>query len=284
MNVEPEVISVLSCAVVTGNKVVLSSALDRKLYVATDKVLVAAGGKWNRREKAHVFDADPTDILDQVILTGQITTAQDVGFFESPSPIVSCVIELAGIEPGMLVLEPSAGRGNIAVAAAEAGAIVHCIELLQTNVEVLSTRMFSAAPEYSVKMGDFLSMSPNTVAPRGELFDRVVMNPPFSRQADIKHVLHAFTFLRPGGRLVSVMSAGVRHRENRLTTDFRDFVQTHHGRIIPNPQGSFLVSGTGINTVTVTIEKNLSGDDPSSVNGSSGLLAVSEFADQTLRP
>jgi predicted RNA methylase len=258
MNVDASVVAVLSNAEISGNQVLLSAALDRKLYVATDRVLNAAGGRWSRSHKAHVFDGDPTDILEQVILTGQITSHQDVGFFESPPPIVGRVLELAQIEPGMLVLEPSAGRGNIAVAAANAGAIVHCFELLPRNAELLASRMVPVARGYSVNVGDFLAVSPDTPNFGGNLFDRVVMNPPFSRQADIRHVLHAFRFLRAGGRLVSVMSASVQFRENRLTTDFRKFVSDHKGRIESTPQGSFAVSGTLVNTVIVTLEREIS--------------------------
>jgi type I restriction-modification system DNA methylase subunit len=107
-------------------------------------------------------------------------------------------------------------------------------------------------------VGDFLAVSPDTPNFGGNLFDRVVMNPPFSRQADIRHVLHAFRFLRAGGRLVSVMSASVQFRENRLTTDFRKFVSDHKGRIESTPQGSFAVSGTLVNTVIVTLEREIS--------------------------
>ncbi len=42
------------------------------------------------------------------------------------------------------------------------------------------------------------------------------MNPPFSRQQDIRHVMHAAKFLKPGGRLVAVMGASAISGSNRL--------------------------------------------------------------------
>ncbi len=60
-------------------------------------------------------------------------------------------------------------------------------------------------------------------------FDRVVMNPPFERQQDIDHVSRAAGMLKPGGRLVSVMSAGVTFRENNKTRWFRDLIETFAG-------------------------------------------------------
>ena len=74
------------------------------------------------------------------------------------------------------------------------------------------------------------------------------MNPPFSRQADIHHVNHAIKFLKPGGVLVSVMSAGVTFRTNRLTDDFRRMVIAHNGQIGALPAGAFKESGTMVNT------------------------------------
>jgi len=86
-------------------------------------------------------------------------------------------------------------------------------------------------------------------------FDRVVMNPPFSGRADIAHVRHAHSFLRPGGRLAAIMSNGVAFREDRLAREFREFVAANDGVISPNPDGAFLESGTGVRTVTVVLEK-----------------------------
>ena len=99
----------------------------------------------------------------------------------------------------------------------------------------------------SVFEADFLEVMPNPI------YDRVVMNPPFSRQADIMHVLHALQFLKPGGLLVSVMAASVTFRENKLTTDFRATVEARGGYIEPLPENSFKASGTGVNTVLAAI-------------------------------
>jgi hypothetical protein len=79
------------------------------------------------------------------------------------------------------------------------------------------------------------------------------MNPPFSKRADIKHVMHAFKFLKPGGRLVAIMSAGVSFRDDKLGTAFRSIVIGNGGTIEPNPEGSFKASGTSVSTVMVTM-------------------------------
>lgn len=243
MQVDQTVLSVLSSAQATGNAVVLIGQLDRKLYEKTNKVLEAAGGKWNRKARAHVFDGDAADRLDQIILTGQVEVPKDeFNFFPTPPEVVSVLLDLADVQAGMAVLEPSAGHGAIARACAEVGAHVDCIELMAANAEILR-----ADERLCVREVDFMSV------PVVQGYDRVVMNPPFLKQADIKHVAHAHQFLKPGGRLVAVMSAGVTFRENKLTTSFRDFVDECGGCITALPDASFKASGTMVNTVVVTI-------------------------------
>jgi type I restriction-modification system DNA methylase subunit len=102
-----------------------------------------------------------------------------------------------------------------------------------------------------IVLGEFLGQSAATLG----TFDRVVMNPPFAGQQDIDHVTHAFGFLRPGGRLVAIMAAGVLFRENRKAVEFRALVDAADGTIEENDEGAFKVSGTGVRTVTVTMDR-----------------------------
>jgi 16S rRNA G1207 methylase RsmC len=91
------------------------------------------------------------------------------------------------------------------------------------------------------------------LGPKG-LFDRIVMNPPFADQQDIRHVMHAATLLKPGGRLVAIMSAGVAFRDDRLSRAFRALLLEHGGAIEYLPEAAFKASGTGVLAVLVTIE------------------------------
>lgn len=243
MRVENEVLTVLSRAATQGNALTLVGQLDRRLYDRTNKVLEAAGGKWNRKAKAHLFDGDAADAIEQIILTGEITIPQDFGYFQTPEPIVARLIELADIEPGMTVLEPSAGQGNIAHAVARETA-VDCVELLPANFAKLNPSVRKAL------CGDFLRFEPME---DWRDYDRVVMNPPFARQDDIRHVTHAMRFLKDGGRLVSVMAASILFRDNRLTADFRALIDERGGDIEECPEGAFRSSGTMVRTVIVTI-------------------------------
>jgi predicted RNA methylase len=244
MRIDNEVLAVLSRAGTSGRELTLIGQLDRKLYERTNKVLEAAGGKWNRKAKAHVFESEAFDRIDQIILTGEVEIPKDeFNYFPSPPFVVARLLELANIERGMRVLEPSAGRGAIAFACADLGASVDCVELMEANYTALcaDTRLSS------VTRGDFLEVTP---VPE---YDRIVMNPPFAKQADIKHVNHALKFLKPGGALVSVMSASVSFRDNNLTKDFRALIEDRGGQIEALPDGAFKDSGTLVRTVIVEI-------------------------------
>jgi len=92
-------------------------------------------------------------------------------------------------------------------------------------------------------------------------FDRVIMNPPFADQADIAHVTHALTFLKEGGKLVAIMSAGVGFRTDRKATAFRTTIQKMGGTIEPLPADSFKASGTGVNTVLVQVSNTPARDE-----------------------
>lgn len=228
----------------SGNNLFLTGQLDRALYVKTNKIIEACGGKWSKKEKAHVFESDASDRISQILMTGEVEIPKDeFNFFPTPPDLVSTMIHNAEIKSGMRVLEPSAGRGAIANACADLGAIVDCYELMQENYLVLSEN----SKLRKVVQMDFLECQPEAV------YDRVMMNPPFMKQLDIKHVLHAFKFLKPGGMLVAIMSASVVFRQNSLTVGFRELVHNQGGFITELPAGSFKASGTMVNTVMVTI-------------------------------
>ncbi|MBA1200506.1 class I SAM-dependent methyltransferase [Pseudomonas capeferrum] len=244
MKVDTEVMAALSASRTDGNKLFITSGqLDRNLYARLDKVLKAAGGKWNTKAKAHLFADDAADAIENIILTGEIAVPKDLGFFPTPGPVVDRLLELAQLGKGMSALEPSAGRGAIARALAIAGLEVDCVELLPYNANHLEQLPFR-----SVRCADFLSIEPEPI------YDRVVMNPPFDKKrSDIHHVLHALKFLRPRGLLVAIMPTGVIFREDALSRDFRGIVSARSGNIVNLPDASFKTSGTMVNTCVAII-------------------------------
>ncbi len=247
MKISNDVLAALSAADTEGSNLILASQMDRAMYAKVNKVLEAAGGKWNRKLKAHVFDGDAAERMEQILITGEVVvTKDDFDFFPTPSPLVHKLMVLAEILPGMKCLEPSAGLGAIANEMQRNG-IVTCIEANPEMVRELTKMGMDAVAK------DFLSCTLENM--RVTWFDRIVMNPPFSKRRDIHHVMHALKFLRPGGRLVAVMSAGVKFREDALAKGFRAMLARSPGsRIIDNDPGAFKSSGTMVNTVTVVVQ------------------------------
>lgn len=242
-----EVLAVLSTANIEGNCVKLACGqLDRKLYQEVNKALEAIGGKWNRNAQGHIFANDPEEALDNAIVTGQVAPPSKNGYFPTPKAIVMKLCDLADLKPGQDVLEPSAGQGAISTELYHRGAKVFACELLEANRKVL---LGDGMPPISLfAESDFMKLE------TGQKFDRVVMNPPFEKRQDVKHVMKAFSMLKMGGKLASVMSAGVKFREDNLGREFREFVEEHDGRIIDLLKGSFKESGTGVNTVIVVMD------------------------------
>ena len=84
-------------------------------------------------------------------------------------------------------------------------------------------------------------------------YDRVLMNPPFGRQADIRHVTHALGFVKPGGMVVAVMSAGTEFRQDKTATAFREMVEARGGRLERLPDDAFAGAGISVRTVLAVI-------------------------------
>ena len=79
------------------------------------------------------------------------------------------------------------------------------------------------------------------------------MNPPFAKGADVRHVMHAIKFVKSGGRLVAIMSAGVPGRRDKATVAFRAKLEAAGGWFTDVPEGAFKASGTDVRTVIAVI-------------------------------
>lgn len=243
MKIDTEVLNVLDNCHIDGNILFLPDVqLERKLYEKVNKVLTCLGGIWNRGKKGHVFENDPSEMVEEAILTGEVTDSKkEFQFFETPKEIVKQMIELADLGPEDSVLEPSAGQGAIADCIGLNPLTV--IELNHKNAEVLRGN------GYEVIEQDFLTFDTT------ETYSKVIMNPPFSRQQDIDHVLHAWECLKPGGILVSIMSEGTFFRQNKKSVVFRELLD-EVGYSIPLDEGAFKSSGTNVRTRIVVMTKN----------------------------
>jgi predicted RNA methylase len=255
MRVNDDVINVLDGGLnIQGTNVVLLEQLDRKLYTAVNKVLEACGGKWNRKAKAHVFDSDPTDLLQAVVDSGEVMTARDIGFFETPVELARALVADVHVRRGDVCLEPSAGTGRIVTALFEAGASrVHAFEIDERRSLALAEREGANLKSVLVTNVDFMSVAVLDPQP-----DRVVMNPPFCKVGlgnHLDHVQHAFEMLKPGGELISVLPISIKHRNDKRHAAFRTWYEGLGGEVEDLSPEAFRESGTLVRTCTLLIRK-----------------------------
>lgn len=236
--IQPNILTILSACVVDDCQVTITGGLlDQSTYKAVNKVLELMGGKWNKKTRTHVFSEHPGDLFDSVILTGEITDKKKM-FQEYVTPEWLCchMVESANIDSVSRVLEPSAGYGAI-LRMIGGGPDKVAVELNPARVDDLIRLGVSGL---RVHQGDFLSLR---IADLG-MFDAVIMNPPFTRGQDIRHILHARTFLKPHGRLVGICANGPKQREvlASIAIDWEDL-----------PAGTFAESGTNVSAALLVM-------------------------------
>lgn len=239
MKISNKVADVLANSKIDGQALYLPEGqLERKLYLAVNKVLMAIGGKWNQKLKTHVFDCYPEYKVEEILLTGKYTDAQkEYQFFETPEIIAKKLISLANIKPGETVLEPSAGRG--AIWKFIGYPVCDCIEINKEN------QLYANEIDMPLIGNDFFDFH--------DKYDVIIANPPFTRQQDIDHIIHMIELAKRC--VVSVASSSVIFRTNKKTVKFRKLIDSFDGEIIPLPEKSFKKSGTNVNTCIVYIKK-----------------------------
>jgi predicted RNA methylase len=252
--IAPEVVDVLRSAVVDGATLKLTGQLTPKLYKSVNDVIARLGGKWNRSSGLHIFPKPVAEALDGVLDSGVKPLKNPAAFFPTPDALVARMVAALDMvrTPNATVLEPSAGDGRIvaAVLAAYPECGVTWVEIDEDRADLIPTNR--RAKGYR---GDFLAWPP---AGKALNFDFVIMNPPFAvpgnKDAFIDHVEHAYAMLRPGGRLVAIVPESIRTRTTKSYTRLRTLFESQ-GSWEDVDAGTFKESGTGVNTIMVTVDK-----------------------------
>ncbi len=189
-----------------------------------------------------------------------------VDFFPTPPEVAADMVERAGIKPGMKVLEPGGGTGNIAEKMRDTGADVDVAEISEPLREVLEAKGFNLVGR------DFLDYEP------GAIYDSVILNPPFS--ADIEHVRHAYELLKPGGKLVAIVGEGSFGNQKKHA-EFKQWLEDNGASEEKLPEGTFTdrtqLRTTGANARLIEMEK---GEESGSLNEKPAPLRM----DGTTRP
>lgn len=246
------VASILRNSEITATSLKLPGQLSREDYTAVNKVIVAAGGKWERKAGAHTFTRDPRALFADALGTGDagsiakapneiLDAKKERQAYYTPAPVieeVKTIVRRFILRTPASILEPEAGDGRMARALGEAypDAKVSICEI--DDIER------AKAAEWGTVLGkDFLAVEPD----QDQLFDLIVMNPPFSKGQDEAHITHARKFLRTGGLLVAVCTPMTGKRATKASQEFHNKIGRHATRF-KIAAGSFKVSGTGVET------------------------------------
>ncbi len=233
-----------------------TGALDRDVYMAVDRVLKGLGGKWNRKSRGHVFPDDPMPAIKLAIANSAYQDrAHDLQLFETPWALVGRMVAMARIDLHDEVLEPSAGRGRIVRGLLAKTTRVTAIDIDDQNIQALRSLAGRLAPAMEVIQANFIQWGAIARERIDCRFAAVVMNPPFTRGQDIEHVMVASAHLRPGGRLVAIMSEGPFFRGDRKALAFREWLEATRGTSERLPEATFKESGTKVETRLVIIDR-----------------------------
>jgi phospholipid N-methyltransferase len=168
--------------------------------------------------------------------------------FPTPAAVADRMMDAAALSPGMLVLEPSAGTGNLVRSALARGVRPEDVRACEVSGQV-ADEFARDFPAVRLFLGDFLERGTQEI---GGPFDRVLMNPPFHRGEDARHIVHAAGMLAPGGLLVALCYDGRAFRE-----ELEEWCATAE-RL---PAGSFRECGTRAEVVMVTIAAGAAGSE-----------------------
>jgi phospholipid N-methyltransferase len=179
--------------------------------------------------EAEAAEAAPFQQMAESLRAG-IQTVSAPQLFPTPRDVADRLVALADLDPGLRVLEPSAGTGRLL----DAIATTASVELVAVEIANLLCRRINTHPAVSrVVEADFLTLDAEAL---GGPFDRIVMNPPFTRGQGVAHVEHARRLLKPGGRLAAILPGD--------PARYTDLPDVEHVEALPD--GSFKESGTNV--------------------------------------
>lgn len=188
----------------------------------------------------------PVDALRETLKAGGVQVVAAPQLFPTPRDLAERMVDLAEIQPGDRVLEPSAGTGAIlgAMGGRMFGHNPDRGELMAVEInDKLAQHLEREFPLTNVATADFLECGTHNLG----TFDVILMNPPFGAASDIRHIKHALGFLRPGGRLVAICAHGPRQ-----VAALKPLADVYGGTWESLPDGTFKDAGTNVHSALLS--------------------------------
>ncbi len=185
-----------------------------------------------------------------------ITKMKIPGYFPTPDELAYKMATVAELQPGMEVLEPSAGHGALVDAIQRRVRSVGggedptpaIVDAMEINADLRGL-----LKEQGIPVVSFDIMHPNDY-PIGTYYDRVIMNPPYEKGQSIDHVLKAYGYVKPGGILVALMPESIMYRKDKKHELFRDWMEMEDAQIFDIERQKFGRSGE-IKTRIIKVKK-----------------------------
>lgn len=240
--------------------------LTDKEYDYLKFIVESHGGRWSEHCKGFKFDKLNKETLDGIksdILVGFVNMSEEKrtrekdAFFPTPVKVVDKMIETANLKPDSIMLESSAGTGRILDEAKKVINSVDNFVVIEMNGErqrILKDKGykvdFNGTFEDSLKDSETLKKIKNC--------DKVVINPPFKNDSDVKHLLISYMFCADNADVVSILQENSLYYDRQIHRVFKEFLSLigkDAYEIVSLPAGSFKDELTTVDTVIFHIKK-----------------------------
>lgn len=254
---ENEIYTIIECKDITDDE------YDRLRWV-----MESYGGRWNERCKGFKFNEFNDEKLKSIkadLSVGFVNLSEEKrnrerdAFFPTPVKIVDKMIEIAGLKPDSIMLESSAGTGRILD---EARKIINSldnfvvIELNESRQQVLKSKGYHV--DFEGTFED--SLKDPEILKKLKRCDKVVINPPFKNDMDVKHLLISYMVCADKADIVSIMQENSLYYNRSIHRVFKEFLNLigkDAYEVKSLPAGSFKSEMTTVDTVIIHIKKNV---------------------------
>ena len=252
---ENEIYTIIECKDITDEE------YDRLRWV-----MESYGGRWNERCKGFKFNEFDDEKLKSIkadLSVGFVNLSEEKrnrerdAFFPTPVKVVDKMIETANLKPDSIMLESSAGTGRILDEAKKVINSVDNFVVIEMNSErqrILRDKGykvdFNGTFEDSLKDSETLKKIKNC--------DKVVINPPFKNDSDVKHLLISYMFCADNADVVSILQENSLYYDRQIHRVFKEFLSLigkDAYEVVSLPAGSFKDELTTVDTVIFHIKK-----------------------------
>lgn len=225
--------------------------LSREDYLQIKKLIEYRSGKWTGGKVCgFMFDSPKTaENVYASIINGDLENKKNTfQYFPTPNVIADRMVEQMNIRDNELVkvLEPSAGRGSLIEA-------VHrkFPNIIIDAYEINPDCFYALEQLWNVQIHkeDFLKNLD------GEVYDYIIANPPFAKNADIKHFRKMYSVLKSHGTMCCIISSHALESSGREELEFKRWLYSLNPEIEELPSGTFKEAGTKVKTFMITVRK-----------------------------